>query len=67
MGFTEILTIVFVLLKVFGVITWSWWIVFLPEIIALALYALFFVLGLVGVGRTHKTARKSFDRFNDYF
>lgn len=33
MGFTEILTIIFVLLKVFGVISWSWWLVFLPEII----------------------------------
>lgn len=28
MGFTEILTIIFVLLKVFGVISWSWWLVF---------------------------------------
>jgi hypothetical protein len=34
MGFTEILTIICVLLKAFGVITWSWWLVFLPEIIA---------------------------------
>lgn len=40
MGFTEILTIIFVLLKVSGVISWSWWIVFLPEIIAVVVYAL---------------------------
>lgn len=47
MGFTEILTIVFVLLKVFGVISWSWWIVFLPEIIAAVIYiiALIFHVG----------------------
>lgn len=38
MGFTEILTIIFVLLKVFGVISWSWWLVFLPEIIAAVFY-----------------------------
>lgn len=35
---TEILTIIFVLLKVFDVITWSWWLVLLPEIIAVGLY-----------------------------
>lgn len=39
MGFTEILTIIFVLLKVFDFIDWSWWLVFLPEIIAGAIYA----------------------------
>lgn len=33
MGFPEILTVVFVLLKVFDVIAWSWWLVFLPTII----------------------------------
>lgn len=41
MGFTEILTIVFVLLKVFGIVSWSWWVVFLPEIIAIVLYVFF--------------------------
>ena len=40
MGFTEVLTIIFILLKVFGVISWSWWVVFLPEIIAIVLYVL---------------------------
>ena len=39
MGFTEILTIVFVVLKLIGVISWSWWLVLLPEIIAVVLYA----------------------------
>lgn len=33
-GLLDILTIIFVLLKVFGVISWSWFIVFLPTIIS---------------------------------
>lgn len=49
MGFTEVLTIIFVLLKVFGVITWSWWIVFAPEIIALVLYLVICICTIVGI------------------
>ena len=52
MGFTEILTIVFVLLKVFGIVSWSWWVVFLPEIIAIVLYVFLLIVGIVS---THKT------------
>lgn len=40
MGFTEVLTIVFIVLKLIGTITWSWWLVLLPEIIAGAFYIL---------------------------
>ncbi len=43
MGFTEVLTIVFVVCKLLGIITWSWWLVLLPEIIAGVLY-----IGFVG-------------------
>lgn len=41
MGFTEALTIVFIVLKLMGIITWSWWLVLLPELIAGALYLIF--------------------------
>ena len=34
MGFTELLTLVFIVLKLTGAIAWSWWLVLLPEIIA---------------------------------
>lgn len=44
MGFTEILTIIFVLCKVFGLIDWPWLVVFMPEIIAVAMYILFSIL-----------------------
>lgn len=63
MGFTEVLTIIFVLLKVFGVISWSWWLVFLPEIIAVALYIICFMVGLHGVNKTSKHMKKHFDEW----
>lgn len=40
MGFVEVLTIVFIVLKLCGVIGWAWWQVLLPEIIAVAFYIL---------------------------
>ena len=44
MGVLEVLTIVFVVLKLVGVIAWSWWEVFIPVYVAIAVYAL--VIGL---------------------
>lgn len=68
MGFTEILTIIFVLLKVFGVISWSWWLVFLPEIIAVGLYVVFSILSIfgvnIGVRKTRKHIKKYFNDFD---
>ena len=46
MGFTEILTIIFIVLKLTGAITWSWVQVFIPEIIALLFYVAI-VIGLI--------------------
>lgn len=45
MGITEVLTVIFVVLKLVGTISWSWWLVLLPEIIALVIYAAIFALG----------------------
>lgn len=55
MGFTEFLTIIFVVLKLIGVISWSWWLVFMPEIIAVVLYILF----VIGLCKVNSRARKS--------
>lgn len=33
MSFLGLLTLIFVVAKLFGVISWSWWLVFLPAII----------------------------------
>lgn len=47
MGIAEVLTIVFVVLKLTDVITWSWWLVLLPVILSFSLYAM---IGLVKLG-----------------
>ncbi|MFJ5565025.1 transmembrane Fragile-X-F protein [Lysinibacillus xylanilyticus] len=49
MGIAEVLTIVFVVLKLTNVITWSWWLVLLPAIISFSIYALILVMKLVMV------------------
>lgn len=45
-GFVGLLTIVFITLKLAGVITWSWWLVFLPMIISFGLW-LIIMLGVL--------------------
>lgn len=47
MGIAEVLTIIFVILKLTEVITWSWWLVLLPAILSFSLYA---IIGLVKLG-----------------
>lgn len=47
MGIAEVLTIVFVVLKLTNVITWSWWLLLLPAILSFSLYA---IIGLVKLG-----------------
>ena len=56
MGFCEILTIVFIFLKVLGIISWSWWLVLLPEIIAILFYIVFIALN---IGLQVKIAKKN--------
>lgn len=55
MGFTEVLTIVFVVCKLLGIITWSWWLVLLPEIIAGVLYISFVGITLFGVFKRYQS------------
>lgn len=44
MGFTELLTVVFIVLKLIGVISWSWFLVLLPEIIAVVFYLILLII-----------------------
>ena len=44
MGITEVLTIIFIILKLIGKIDWSWALVLLPELISFAVYAALFAL-----------------------
>lgn len=49
MGFTEVLTLIFITLKLTGYITWSWWGVLAPELIAIGLYVLIGLIILIGM------------------
>lgn len=40
MGILETLTVIFIVLKLLGVIDWSWWLVWAPMYPALTLYIL---------------------------
>ena len=61
MGFTEVLTIVFIVLKLLGVISWSWWLVLLPEILAFVVYAIM-VISAVVVNVKFRNSMEDFDR-----
>ena len=41
------LTVIFVILKLTGVIAWSWWIVFLPLILVYGLGAIVLLIGVI--------------------
>ena len=58
MGFTEVLTIVFIVLKLTGIIDWSWILVFLPEIIAGIIY---FIWNIRLAIQIRKEQKKLFD------
>ena len=47
-GALEVLAIVFVVLKLTGIVTWSWWIVLAPVLIPLAILLICFLgVGLI--------------------
>jgi hypothetical protein len=44
MGFTELLTLIFIVLKLTHEINWSWWAVLSPELIVMAIYVVIAVV-----------------------
>ena len=44
LSLSSILTIIFVIAKLFDVINWSWWLVLLPSIISVGLWVLIIVV-----------------------
>lgn len=44
MGILELLTVLFIVLKLVGIISWSWWLVLLPVIIAISGYLIVFLI-----------------------
>jgi amino acid permease len=55
-GFLGLLQIVFITLKVLNIISWSWWIVFIPLYIEIALIAIIFIV--YGVNFKIKSAKR---------
>lgn len=47
MGIAEVLTVVFIVLKLTDVISWSWWLVLLPAIISFSIYIIILVVKLI--------------------
>jgi hypothetical protein len=47
MSILGVLGIVFIVLKLLGIIAWSWWLVLLPFIISTALLVVFFIAALI--------------------
>mgnify|MGYP006887198455 CR=1 FL=1 len=64
MGFTEVLTIIFIVLKLLGVISWSWWLVLLPEILAFVVYAIMVISAVVVSVKAHRNIQKSMEDFD---
>lgn len=58
MRFIEVLTIVFIVLKFMGIIAWSWWLILLPEIIALVFYVVFIILCVFRLNKEQKNEFK---------
>lgn len=67
MGFLELLTVIFILLKVFGVIAWSWWLVFIPMYVAVALYAVIIFFYGWAFTRTFKVGKKEYKQMKKDF
>lgn len=66
MGITEILTIIFVFCKLFGVIDWSWFIVFAPEMIAIVFYVVIIFALIRAAAKAEIAERKFFEKFGKF-
>lgn len=63
-GFVGLLAIVFIVLKLCGVINWAWWIVLLPLEIPLAIFAL---SALIMIFCVFFQKRRNQRKYNNYF
>jgi len=65
MGILEVLAVVFVVLKLVGVITWSWWLVLLPLIIAAVIYVTMYALIIINYVMAKRKINEAFE--DDFF
>lgn len=61
MGICEILTIIFVVAKLLGIIDWGWLYVLMPEIVAFAFYAVLILLYFFGIYRANRKFHKEWE------
>jgi len=61
MGILEVLTIIFVVLKLVGVIAWSWWLVLSPLILAAVIYAIVLVIYVIAFIKMKRSIEREFD------
>lgn len=64
MGLLEVLTIIFVVLKLTGVINWNWFLVLLPELIAIGLYVVWISLATAIFHKAKKKIEKEWIDFD---
>lgn len=57
MSFLTVLTIVFVVLKLMGIIAWSWFFVLLPSVVFVALYLVYILALMAKIGYFRKHTR----------
>ena len=59
MGFLEVLTLIFITLKLCGVITWTWLQVCIPLIVSACIYVLWFICVIINaINDAHDPWRK---------
>ena len=58
MGFAEVLTLIFIVLKLIGIISWGWFYVLLPEIIAGGIYIILLIIYIISIIKFRKEQRK---------
>ncbi len=57
-GFAEFLTIIFMALKLLGFVSWSWWLVLMPGILAMCAYIIVWLVWLFHSVKLNKQGRK---------
>ncbi len=62
MGLLEVLTVIFVILKLVGVISWSWWTVFIPLYIVIGIYFTLLSIMVINYFRLKREIDNEFGR-----
>jgi len=57
-GFWGLLQIVFIVLKILGVVNWSWWLVFIPVWISVLSFLIIFIIMLIVSGHLERKYTK---------